>query len=285
MLRWPWCEGANTCRAAGSAGLMALALAALPGAAAAQAGCSRELVVPVAPIGLSVTVTGEEVAGVYPEVLRSSLAREGCPLKFSVVPRARQELMFETGRADLLVPATRTPKRDESGVFVPMVSSRAMVISMMHAERAPLRNLADLQARREIRVVLVRGFDYGESYQALIKELDQQGRLLLAVDAVSVARMLGNGMAEATVMAPSILVGAMLGDARVRPLLEQLRYEPMDELPWGESGVYVSKTALSEADRQSLLALLERAAKSGQIWREFVKHYPPGSLTGSVRPR
>lgn len=285
MLRYSWCDAGMVLEAARSLALRVTAGLLASGLAQAQAQCSREILVPVAPIGLSVTVTGEEVAGVYPEVLRSSLAREGCPLKFSVVPRARQELMFETGRADLLVPATRTPKRDESGVFVPMVSSRAMVISLLSPERATLRSLADLQARREIRVVLVRGFDYGEPYQALIKELDQQGRLSLAVDAVSVARMLGNGMAEATVMAPSILVGAMLGDARVRPLLEQLRYEPVDELPWGESGVYVSRTALSEADRQNLLALLERAAKSGQVWREFVKHYPPGSLTGAVRPR
>ena len=284
MLRWPWCDEVLEFQRACSVWLAALALAAMPWSVRAQLVCSRDITVPVAPIGLSVTVTGEAVAGVYPEVLRSSVAREGCPLKFSVVPRARQELMFETGRADLLVPATRTPKRDESGVFVPMVSSRATVISLS-SERAPLRSLAELQARREMRVVLVRGFDYGESYQALIKELDQQGRLSLAADAVSVARMLGNGMAEATVMAPSILVGALLSDARVRPLLEQLRYEPVDELPWGESGVYVSKTALSEVDRQNLLALLERAAKSGQVWREFVKHYPPGSLTGSVRPR
>lgn len=284
MLRWPWCDGVAGFQRDCSVWLVALASAALPWSAWAQIACSRDIAVPVAPIGLSVTVAGEEVAGVYPEVLRNSVAREGCPLKFSVVPRARQELMFETGRADLLVPATRTPKRDESGVFVPMVSSRATLISLS-SERAPLRSLAELQARREMRVVLVRGFDYGESYQALIKELEQQGRLSLASDAVSVARMLGNGMAEVTVMAPSILVGALLGDARVRPLLEQLRYEPVDELPWGESGVYVSKTALSEADRQSLLVLLERAAKSGQVWREFVKHYPPGSLTGSIRQR
>lgn len=250
----------------------------------AQASCSRELIVPVAPIGLSVTVAGEEVAGVYPEVLRASVAREGCPMRFSSVPRARLELMFETGRADLLVPASRTPRRDEIGIFVPMVSSRATAISL-NSERPAVRNMADLLARRELRVVLVRGFDYGEPYQAMLKELEQQGRLLLATDPVSVARMLGAGMAELTVMAPSILVGALLGDTRVRPLLEQLRYEPVDELPWGESGVYVSKSALSETDRQALLVLLDRAAKSGQVWREFVKHYPPGSLTGSVRPR
>jgi len=263
-----------------SAGLGGLGLAAC----AVHALCSRDIQVPVAPIGLSVSIQAKQVGGIYPEVLRNLSEREGCSFQFSVVPRARQELLFETGRADLLVPASRTPRRDVLGIFVPMISSRALIISRQ-GERPPLRSLAELLARRELRVVLVRGFDYGDAYQAMVRQLEQQGRLSLASDPLSVARMLSAGMADLTVMAPSVLMGALALDARARGLQDDLRYEAVEELPWGDSGIYVSRKSLAEADRQHLLAALERSSRSGLVWREFQRVYPPGSLEGSVRPR
>ncbi len=254
----------------------------------AAAGCTRDIQVPVAPIGLSVAVAVnggvESINGVYPDLLRKLFAREACKLQFSVVPRARLEAMFEAGKADLLVPATRTPRRDLFGDFVPMVSSRALLISI-NPERPPVRSLAELLERTELRVALVRGYDYGEVYQGLIKTLSEQGRLQLTVDPVSVARMLDGGMVDLTLMAPSIFIGALQGDVRVKSLLSKLRYEALDELPWSESGIYVSKAALSEPYRQALIGLLERAAKSGEVWRSFQQHYPASSLKDSIRPR
>lgn len=255
-------------------------LAALAwGPAAAQ--CSRALQVPVAPLGLSVTVSDDGIGGVYPEILRGMA---GCEVVFTVVPRARQEAMFEAGRSDLLVPASKTPRRDEWGHFVPLIQARATLVSLA-GERAPLRSLQELRERRELRVAVVRGFDYGEAYQALLTDLRAQGRLATEADATSVGRLLAAGMADLTIMAPSILIGALHGDARVRPLLERLRVEPVEELPWTDSGLYVSRSAVSEADRLALSAALDRSARGGAVWRAFLRHYPPGSLSESIRPR
>lgn len=263
--------------------LLALGLALLPLTLRAQ--CSRPVLAPVAPTGLSVTVLGNAVGGIYPDLLRGLLAKEGCEIEFSVVPRARQEAMFEAGRADLLIPATRTVRRDAFGVFVPMVSSRPTVVSLS-PERAPLHSLAELRERRDLRVVLVRGYDYGPAYLDLQKELAAQKRLVLSVDAVSVARVLNGGMADLTIMAPSILIGALQNEPRLRFLQERLRIEPVEELPWGESGIYISShAALAEKDRALLRELLERGAKTGEAWRAFQRFYPPGSLTESIKPR
>lgn len=268
-----------------SVGCVALALVALVSTGSARGQCSRPIIVPVAPIGLSVTAVGEAVGGIYPDLLRGLAGKDGCNFVFSVVPRARQEVMFESGRADLLVPATRTPRRDENGLFVPMVSSRALLISL-NAERPPVRSLAELIEQRELRVAVVRGYDYGDAYQATVKELGQQGRLVMAVDPISVARSLNSGIADLTIMAPNILIGALQGDARVRFLIDRMRYEPVDELPWGESGVYISnKPGLSDADRKQLRELLERSTTSGAVWRAFQSYYPPGSLTNNIKPR
>lgn len=247
-----------------------------------RAECTRPISVPVAPVGLSVTVQDEQVGGVYPEVLRG--LGTDCQFEFAIVPRARLEALFESGRADLLVPASRSPRRDQHGLFVPLVQARPTLISL-NSDRPALRSLQDLLARRELRVTLVRGYDYGAVYQSLMQELRAQKRLSLEVDPVSVARALEAGLADVTIMAPAILHGALSMSPRVQHLQSRLRVEPVDELPWNDSGLYISKKSMGEADRVALLEMLDRAARSGVTWRTFTKYYPQAALEGSIRPR
>lgn len=248
-----------------------------------QAKCSRSIQVPVAPIGQSVVIEGDNISGIYPELLRSLTDKEGCSFTFSEVPRARLELLFETGRADLLIPASKTPKRDASGTFVALVQNRATLLSLQ-SNRQSIKSLRELQDHSTLKVALVRGFDYGPAYQELVKALDKQGRLILDVDALSVARLLKAGTAHLTIMAPTILAGAVQDDERLRDLNERLRIEPVEELPWGYSGVYLSNTALIPQDRLALQDALERAARSGEVWKAFLRYYNPTVLKGSIRP-
>ena len=260
-----------------------LALLALPALAQAAA-CTRPFTVPVSPTGLSVAVSGQSVGGVYPELLRAISAKSGCAFKFSVVPRARQEALFETGQADLLIPATRTARRDQLGYFVPLTSSRAAAISL-DAKRAPLRSIQDLFDRKELRVALVRGYDYGEAYTALVRKLAAQGRVMMEAEPIGVARLLHAGYADLTIMAPNILAGAVQGDARVEAMYARLRIEPLEELPWGENGVYISNKAVTAEDRAALENLLGAAVKSGAVWEAFKRYYAPDILNGTIRPR
>lgn len=253
------------------------------GPSVAHARCSRLIQVPVAPIGQSVLVEGDSIGGIYPELLRSLTDKEGCSFAFSEVPRARLEVLFETGRADLLIPATKTPKRDASGTFVALVQNRATLISLP-SNRPTINSLREVQDLSNLKVALVRGFDYGPAYQALIGALSKQGRLVLDVDAVSVARLLKSGAVHMTIMAPTILAGAVQDDMRLKELSERLRIEPLEELPWGYSGVYISNTALSPPDRSVLQDALERAARSGEVWKAFLRHYNQAILKGSIRP-
>ncbi len=257
-----------------------LAVPALP----AHADCSRDILVPVSSTGVSVIVGNGTFSGIYPELFRSLGPRAGCHFTFTAVPRARQELMFETGKADLLLPATRTAARDAHGIFVPMVGHRAVLISLQ-SQRPPITNAQDLLDRRDLRVAVVRGFDYGEAYQAMVRELARQGRLFTEVDATAVARLLHVGAVDMTIMGPTILAGAINRESRVNGMLDRLRLEPIPELPWQHSGVYVSRHSLSADDRATLLELLERAAKSNAVIDGFQRYHRPEILNESVRPR
>lgn len=254
------------------------------GAVSAHGNCSRSMKVPLAMTGLSVIVSGEIISGVYPEILSDLSAKEKCSFELSIVPRARLEMMFENGQADILIPATRTPRRDRLGFFVPLISNRAMLISVQE-KTTPVRNFKDLLEQKDTKIAVVRGFDYGEKYQAFLKELQKRNRLRLEADPVSVARLLKSGAADYTLMAPSIFAGSVQIDERVTDLEDKLQYQPLQELTWGESGVYFSKKSLNAADLQVLQDIFERAANDGLIWKGFQRYYKKEFLKDSIRPR
>lgn len=264
------------------AGLALLTVLAAP--VLAWAGCSRPLQAPVSALGLSVTVHDNTVGGFYPALLQSLGEREGCEFVFTAVPRARQEALFANGRADLLVPASRTPRRDRNGYFIPLTASRAAIVSVNHT-RPAIRSLKELRERKELRVALVRGFDYGEAYQELIKDLSAQGRVFFETDPVSVARLLHAGIVDLTVITPATLGGSIMNDTRVDGMLDKLRIELVDDLPWGESGIYVSKTNVTAADRATLERMLGAAVRSGAVFEGLRKQYPPALIEGTLRSK
>ncbi|CAM3995772.1 substrate-binding periplasmic protein [Roseateles saccharophilus] len=252
-------------------------------AAWAEAGCQRSIDVPMAPIGLSVSFDGERAGGIYPTLLRELAASAGCEFQIRRVPRARLLKMFEAGEADLLIPASASPAREQDGEFVPLIQVRASLL-MLSRERPAPRSLAELVARSDYRLAVVRGFSFGTAYDGAVATLREQKRLVEEADAAGVARALRLGIAQASVMTASIFVSTLITEPDLAPLLKQVRSEPLEELGWSESGVYLSRLRLSEADRRTLRQAFGQAAKTGRVWQLFNDSYPPGSLGGSIRP-
>jgi len=246
--------------------------------------CTRDIQVPIASIGAGVVVNGAEVTGVYPDFLRSVGAKVGCRFAFTAVPRARLEALFMAGKADILLPANSTAQREQYGVFVPLLGIRPMLITL-RGTRAPIANMQELIERRDIRVALVRGYDYGKPYQAMARELSSQGRLFYEVDALAVARLMQSGFIDATIMNPLILASSAQNDTRVHSLPERLRLEALPELAWGVSGVYLSRKSLSTEDQVLLRDALEKAARSGAVLDSFQRLQLPELTTASIRPR
>lgn len=261
-----------------------LSLALTLSASTAGAYCSRPITVPVAPTGFSVIISGDIISGIYPELLASLSSKEKCEFVVTAVPRARLEMMFDNGQADILIPAARTPRRDQSGIFIPLIYYRAMLITAQPQHNPP-KNFKELLEQTSLRLSVVRGFDYGEGYQSLISELQKQGRLRIEADPVSVARVLKSGVADYALMTPSILAGAVLSDPRVEDLMLKLEYMPLADLPWGDSGVYLSRKSLGAEDMAALTDMFERVANSGLVWKSFQRYYKKEVLKESIRPR
>lgn len=264
-----------------TAALAALFPALLPPHAAA--GCSRDIAVPVSASGSGVIVEGPEIKGIFPDLLREISPKTGCKFVFNVVPRARLVVLYRVGQADLLLPATRTPERDKLGTFVPMIDNRPMLISIA-GKRAPITSTSDLLARRELRVAVVRGFDYGEEYTSLVNELGKQGRLFSEVDTTAVARLLHAGAVDLTILGPTLIAGAIRGEPRVQGMAQRLRVEAIPELPWRPSGAYISH-ALPKDDQRTLHEALEKIARSNKVMDAYLRYFSADLLNGNVRPR
>ena len=250
--------------------------------ALALGACSRPIAIPAAQSGQTVNFKGDEAFGIMPDVFRTIASATGCIFKWSLVPRIRVEAMFENGTADLLLAATESERRSQHGTFVALVESRATLISLA-SERPRIGNFEELLARRELRIALVRGYDYGERYRALVQKLIAQGRVYFEPDPITVGRLLAHGMADATIMPPTALAGALRDDPRFESLLPRLRIEPLEELPWIKTGIYLSNKSLSQADRDMLEKAIIAARRSGAWWNAVTHYYSKAELADHVR--
>jgi polar amino acid transport system substrate-binding protein len=156
-------------------------------------------------------------------------------------------------------------------------------VTLVPEQQAP-RSLAEVIARRGYKLAVVRGFTYGTAYDQALVTLRAQNRLIEEPDATGVARALRQGLAQASVMTASILIVTLNQEPDLAPLAKQMHVEPLAELGWSESGIYLSRHSLGDADRQVLRTALKQAARSGRVWQLFNDNYPAGSLNGSARP-
>lgn len=249
---------------------------------ASQAGCSRPMEVALSPSGMTIIKDGGKVSGFMPEMLHKFGNEVGCEWNITIAPRARVEALFEAGKTDVIVAATHTERRDQIGYFVPTLSTRATVLSL-GKPNPPIRSLADLVARRDVRVALVRGQEYGGGFAAMVKAMTEQHRIVFESNAINVARLLDADIAQVTVMTPIALAGQLGTDPRYAPLIARIRIDPVAELPWDATGTYISKETVGAADRAVLEEMFNRIARSSWLLDNLKATYPPNVLTESVR--
>lgn len=250
--------------------------------AIAAADCSRVLNVPVGPMGITITVDSGTVGGIFPDMLRAGGKAAGCEFNWTVAPRARVEAMFEAGQVDLLLSASRTPKRDQVGLFVPLVATRATLISIDH-KRPAIRSLAELLLHRELRVALVRGYDYGDDYNAVVQKLTEQNRVIFESNAAKVARLVNEGVADVTIMTAVGMAGAITSDERLKGMMEKVRVEPLEELPWAETGIYISRQTVAPEDVAQVEKIIVALGKKKTLWEAYKRYYPASMLAESIR--
>ena len=249
-----------------------------------QAECSRPIQVPVSVTGLSVVVKNNHYSGITPDFLKRVEAKSNCRFTYFQVPKNRQEFLFESGKADLLITTVKTEKRDKIGSFVPFIQIRATIISIGSAH-SEIRSLADLLSRTQLKIVAVRGFDYGIGYQSILQEMAKRDRLIFEPDAISVARSMQKNANYVTIMTPTLFSGFLRTEKLLKDLEGRVRYDKLDELPWTDSGIYISKSSLSLNDQIFLKEQMEKVASTDVVWKSYLNSYPADVVKLGLRQR
>ena len=222
------------------------------------------------------------VGGVIPDFYRALGKKAGCQFNFTIVPRARLEVLFSVGEADLLIAATRSPERDKHGQFVPLFRYRATLVAMRPSGKV-IHSVDELAARDDLRLCVVRGFDYGPAYRKLLAELDKKKRLCLATDTRQVLRMIHANLADVSILLPSSAFATSREDSALSGNADKLRFETLDDLPWQDAGVYVSTKSLAAPDQALLLKVLRSESASDTIMQAYESIFPDNMLKISAR--
>jgi polar amino acid transport system substrate-binding protein len=189
----------------------------------------------------------------------------GCEVKGVDVPRARQLQLYLNGKTDFLYPANRAADRDAAGQFAPMYRTRPMLLSRQPLPAA-VRDAASLQASR-LRIVSVRGVDYGGATQALQRQLSAQKRWLWEAEVPGLLRAVRDGLADTALISPVLLIG-------IPEIHQQWHWQALPELEWRDIGVYLS-------NRMPVVLrarLQERLQTSHKALRERVQRYAAPEL-------
>ena len=202
------------------------------------------------------------VSGIYPDILRTKGRKMGCTFEFPIASRARAELMFRNGDADLLVGATQQTAREPWGTYEPMVRVEWVLVSSMG--RPLPRTAEELASMTGIRFNAVRGYNYGLGYGEMLRRLDTQRKLEMVSSPETVAKKMLAGRADFTFMPSNTFSGALDRLDVEQYRREQFQYTRLEGIPASTSGVYLSRQ-LTEADGAILSRMLNEIRAEGLI--------------------
>jgi polar amino acid transport system substrate-binding protein len=215
------------------------------------------------------------VSGIYPELLREEGKKIGCTFDFPVVPRARAEIMLQTGQADLLLAATAGPQRLQWSTYLPMLGTEWMLVSKVGT--TPPSSVSELTSMPHVRFNAVRGFNYGEAYQGLLNALDRKGNLELVADADVIAAKMLAGRADFTFMPSNTFVGALESLGLDKERRAAFQFTRLDGIGRSTTGVYLSNK-LNPADSAKLISLLQEMRSNNSLLKRAQRVYTPDEM-------
>lgn len=239
--------------------------------------CSRAVRVAASPIGRSMMVSATGVVSGNVVDFLSLVARQsGCKFQYIVVPRTRAFLMLATGAVDIVPSVNRTEERDRWGTFIHLYSTRPMLMSL--DGRIPASISFNELVNSRITLGVVRGYNYGPAYMAMLNEPALQTRISQVPDPDTIARMLLAGRMDAGMMTPAAFVAA----AEAANIADRVVVTPVAGIPASPAGMYINGKKLPAEDGKKIMDAITTLARRGEYTRLLRQSYasPKWAING-----
>jgi polar amino acid transport system substrate-binding protein len=193
------------------------------------------------------------------------------------MPRLRAEMIMQAGQGDLMVGLVKVAERDFWGSFFPMLGSEWTLITDRSDAPSTVQELLDLP---NIRVNVVRGFNAGPAYQAMLAALDKQGKLEYVNDAQTVVRKMKAGRVDFTYMPSNTFAGALDEMGIKDSYGKSIRYLKLGGIPPTVIGVYLSRRMAPDDSRQ-VDAVLTQMRHDGALMTGLRRYFSPMEMSSS----
>ncbi|MBS0444953.1 MAG: transporter substrate-binding domain-containing protein [Proteobacteria bacterium] len=241
-----------------------LLLPALPAAAADTPDCSRPYTLALHDHGLLYSSqTGE---GIDKDIADELVRRSGCKFGISLMPRARIWQLIESGALDFSLSGITNEARDRYAAFAWYVSNKYYLLVR---KDAGVKSVADFEARRDLKLGVIRAFRYNPGGNRLLDKLDAEQRVSYATDLGPLYEVLLQNRLQAMIIEPFDY--PTIEQAAIRAQTTILEFDD----PPVPHGLIMSKQALSVEQQQAWRALVDAMRADGTMQRIFEKYFAP----------
>lgn len=208
-----------------------------------------------------------DYAGIDLDIVNELAKRSGCVFNTVLESRVRIWDQLAKNNLDISVSGIPSPERELFAEFMLYLQTQNFALlrrDLAAKLSSPEAFLAD-PARR---VVVVKSFKHGPTFDAWLDKLRAQQRVTEAPDFESVVRVFKLGRADAMLALPSSWP-LILRREGLQEQVSVLDWAPQDRIT---AGLIVSRQRVSEADRQRLRAALLGMQKDGTLDAIFRRH-------------
>lgn len=242
----------------------ALALGLVATVATAAPDCSRPLTLALHDHGLLYSAqTGE---GIDKDFADEMIRRSGCKVSVTLMPRARIWQLIESGALDFSLSGITNEARDRFAAFAWYFSNKYYLLVR---NDAGVTRHAEFEARRGLRLGVIRSFRYSATANGFVDRLEAQGRVSYATQLEPLYQVLLDNRVQAMIIEPFDY--PTLESARIRGQTQIVEFDD----PPVPHGLIMSKKALPEAQIAAWRALVDGMRADGTVLRIFEKYFKP----------
>lgn len=238
--------------------------------------CLRPLKLATDPQGKLFTVNAsKEIGGVLVSIFEDVKKETHCEIEWILVPRARGLLGFKDGIYDIIY-AIKTEERDQQGTFIPLNELYPSLIVLKGL--AKTNDVEKILQQDNLIFNVVRGYDYGREYRALISKLKENHRLEEVPDIETIAKKMRINRTNATILAAPLFVTV----AESFQLEQKIDVFILKNAPSAKAGIYLSNQTLSKVEISALTKAIQKVGNSNKIKKMYLENYPAWALKGYV---